>query len=88
MDEVRIALIVCVASGRPFHHVCLRAPRALDHSTTKLFFRLTRSEDGENDDRLRKFLRTMGLKDADVPLLRFWTSGLSRQYRTLLLQQH
>lgn len=74
-------------SGSPRHYRA-RPCTVVDRSTTKLFFRLTRSEDGENDDRLRKFLRVMGLKDADVPLLRFWTSGLSRQYRALLLQQH
>ena len=56
-------------------------------SKTKLFFKLTRSPDGENDDKLRRFLRLMNLRESDLPLLRFWTGGLSRPYRTQLLQR-
>ena len=54
---------------------------------TKLFFKLTRSTDGEGDEKLRKFLRLMNLRESDLAVLRFWTAGLSRPYRAKLLQR-
>ena len=76
------------ARSSPLSNATLAPPRrpAAYHSKARLFFRLARSVDGD-DDRVRKFLRVLALRDADAPVLRFWTAGLSRPYRAQLLQR-
>jgi len=56
-----------------------------DTRKTKLFFKISRSLDADNDDKLKKFLKIVNAKEGDLPMLKFWISGLDRKNRSRLL---
>ena len=55
------------------------------HSKVKVLFKFTKAGGGRSEDETQKLLQVVGARDEDEPLLKFWMTGLSMQYRTHIL---
>ncbi|KAK7500901.1 hypothetical protein BaRGS_00007781 [Batillaria attramentaria] len=51
----------------------------------KVLFKFTKAGGGRSEDETHKLLQVVGAKEEDKPLLKFWMTGLSVQYRTHIL---
>ena len=54
-------------------------------SKVKVLFKFTKAGGGRSEDETQKLLQVVGAKEEDKPLLKFWMTGLSVQYRTHIL---
>lgn len=57
----------------------------LANSKVKVLFKFTKAGGGRSEDETQKLLLVVGAKEEDKPLLKFWMTGLSVQYRTHIL---
>ncbi|KAK7111903.1 folliculin-like [Littorina saxatilis] len=51
----------------------------------KVLFKFTKAGGGRSEDETLKLLQVVGAREEDKPLLKFWMTGLSVQYRTHIL---
>ncbi|XP_076458937.1 folliculin-like isoform X2 [Babylonia areolata] len=51
----------------------------------KVLFKFTKAGGGRSEDETQKLLQVVGAREEDKPLLKFWMTGLSVQYRTHIL---
>jgi len=52
---------------------------------TKIFFKLSRMQQMDTEEKLKKLVKVLTLKENDIPMLKFWTTGLGKLHRAKLL---